>query len=124
MDWGLGLLLSGVEETDKFEFLVLFFSESIRQSPIYRCKYRQSAEKKKGTGRIPIALFHNLKFIDTGYEGKSGFFKMNLSGGVYEAHGEDFPFKSFCLPVHSAVCLHGMEAEKPGAEEVQYRVEG
>ena len=27
---------------------------------------------------------------------------MDLSGGVYEAHCEDFSFESFCLPVHSA----------------------
>ena len=48
-------------------------------------KIRQSAEKKKGTGPIPIALFHNLKCIDTGYKCKSGFFEMNLSGTVYKA---------------------------------------
>jgi hypothetical protein len=27
---------------------------------------------------------------------------VNLSGGVYEAHGEDFSFEPLCLPVHSA----------------------
>ena len=49
-----------------------------------------------------IALFHNLIFIDTGDECKSGFFEVNLSGGVYEVHGEDFSFDPLCLPVHSA----------------------
>ena len=30
----------------------------------------------------------------------------NLSGGVYEAHGEDFSFESLRLPVHSAGRVH------------------
>ncbi len=51
---------------------------------------------------ISCALLHNLIFIDTGNQCKSGFFKVNLSGGVYEAYGEDFYFEPFCLPVHSA----------------------
>ena len=65
-------------------------------------KIRQSAEKKKGASPFSIALFHNLIFIDTGNQCKSGFFEVNQAGGVYEAHGEDFSFESFCLPVHSA----------------------
>ena len=49
-------------------------------------KISQLAEKRKGTKSLsPIALLHNLIFIDTGDECKSGFFKVNLSGGVYEA---------------------------------------
>ena len=63
---------------------------------------RQSAEKKKGTGPFSIALFHNLKFIDTGDECDSSLFKVNQAGGVYEAHGEDFSFEPFRQPVHSA----------------------
>ena len=47
-------------------------------------------------------LFHNLIFIDAGNECKSSFNEVNLSGGVYEAHGEDLAFKPFRLPVHSA----------------------
>ena len=63
---------------------------------------RQSAEKKKGTSPFSIALLHNLIFIDTGYKCDASFFKVNLSGGVYEAHGEDFSFEPLRLPVHSA----------------------
>ena len=44
----------------------------------------------------------NFIFIDTGEECKSGLFEVDLSGGVYEAHGEYLTFESFCLPVHSA----------------------
>ena len=51
---------------------------------------------------FPIALLHNLIFIDTGEECDAGFFEVNLSGGVYEAHGEDFSFEPLCLPVHTA----------------------
>lgn len=36
----------------------------------------------------PIALFHNLKVIDTGEECNSGLFQVNLSGGVNEAVGD------------------------------------
>ena len=44
----------------------------------------------------------NFIFIDTRDECDAGFFKVNLAGGVYEAHGEDFSFEPLCLPVHSA----------------------
>ena len=41
-------------------------------------------ERKKDRSIVqslsPIALLHNLIFIDAGYEGKFGLFKMNLSG--------------------------------------------
>ena len=47
-------------------------------------------------------LLHNLKLIDTGEECDACLFEVDLSGGVYEAHGEDFSFKSLRLPVHSA----------------------
>ena len=47
-------------------------------------------------------LLHNLIFIDAGEECDAGFFEVNLTGGVYEAYGEDFSFESFCLPVHPA----------------------
>ena len=40
----------------------------------------------------------NFIFIDTGEECKSGLFEVDLSGGVYEAHGEYLTFESFCLP--------------------------
>ena len=63
---------------------------------------RYVAGKKKGTSPFSIALLHNLKFIDAGEECDAGFFEVNLAGGVYEAHGEDFSFEPFCLPVHSA----------------------
>ena len=63
-------------------------------------------ERKKDRSIVqslsPIALFHNLIFVDTGDKSDAGFFKVNLAGGVYEAHGEDFSFEPFCLPVHSA----------------------
>ena len=62
--------------------------------------------KEKGPEHNPVpfskALFHNLKFIDAGYESKPGLNEMNDAGAVNEAHGEDFSFKSFRLPVHSA----------------------
>ena len=58
--------------------------------------------KKKGTCPFPIALLHNFILIHPGDECKSGFYQVNLSGRVYEAHGEDFSFEPFCLPVHSA----------------------
>ena len=64
------------------------------------------SEKKKGIGPFSIALLQNLILIDTGYKGKAGFFEMNLSGGVYEAHGEDFSFESLCLPVHTAGSIY------------------
>ena len=51
-------------------------------------------------------LFQKIIFIDAGNQCKSGFFQVNLSGGVYEAHGEDFSFEPFRLPVHSAGCVH------------------
>ena len=74
---------------------------------VYQCKYKSISRKEKGQRALsPIALFHNLIFIDAGEECDTGFFEVNLSGGVYEAHGEDFSFKSFCLPVHSAGCVH------------------
>ena len=70
---------------------------------VYQCKYKSISRKEKGQRALsPIALFHNLIFIDAGEECDTGLFQMDLSGGVYEAHGEDFSFKSFCLPVHSA----------------------
>ena len=47
-------------------------------------------------------LLHNLIFIDAGDKSDAGFFEVNLSGGVYEVHGEDFSFEPLCLPVHSA----------------------
>ena len=37
-----------------------------------------------------------------------------LSGGVYEAHGEDFSFEPFCLPVHSAGSVH-LHDPNPGS---------
>ena len=43
---------------------------------------------KKGTYPFSIALLHNLILIDTGYQRKSGFIKMNLSGGANEAVGD------------------------------------
>ena len=62
--------------------------------------------KKKGPEHRPvsfsIALLHNLIFIDTGDKRNAGFFEVDLSGGVNEAHGEDFSFESLRLPVHSA----------------------
>ena len=61
-----------------------------------------AAKRKRARALSPIALLHNLIFIDTGEECDAGFFEVNLSGGVYEAHGEDFSFESFSLPVHSA----------------------
>ena len=67
-----------------------------------RGRESHGGEKKKGIGPFPIALFHNLIFIDTRDEGKSCLFEVNLSGGVYEAHGEDFSVEPFSLPVHSA----------------------
>ncbi len=73
-----------------------------RQFRFIGVNIRQSAEKKKGPGPFSIALFHNLIFVDTGDKCKSGFFEVNQAGGVYEAHGEDFSFESFCLPVHPA----------------------
>ena len=76
-------------------------------------KISQLAEKRKGTKSLsPIALLHNLIFIDTGDECKSGFFKMNLTGGAYEAYGEDFTFAPFCLPVHSAGRVHFRTIQK------------
>ena len=88
MDWGGGVILLAVEETDKSRFIGV--------------NIRQSAEKKKGTGPFSIALFHNLIFVDTGDKCKSGLFEVNQAGGVYEAHGEDFSFEPFRQPVHSA----------------------
>ena len=70
---------------------------------VYQCKYKSISRKEKGQRALsPIALLHNLIFIDTRYQRNSGFLKVNLSGGVCEAHGEDFSFEPFCLPVHSA----------------------
>jgi hypothetical protein len=45
-----------------------------------------AGEKKKDWSPIlsPIALLHNLIFIDTGYEGKSGFFESTLEGVFVE----------------------------------------
>ena len=51
-------------------------------------------------------LLHNLIFIDAGEECDACLFQMDLSGGVYEAHGEDFSFEPLCLPVHSAGSIH------------------
>ena len=65
-----------------------------------------AVERKRAQVPFSIALFHNLIFIDAGNECKSGFNKMYHSGGVYEAHGEDFSFEPFCLPVHSAGSIH------------------
>ena len=59
--------------------------------------------KEKGSylTLFPIALFHTLIFIDTGYKCDASLFKVNLAGGVYEAHGEGFSFDPLCLPVHT-----------------------
>ena len=74
---------------------------------VYQCKYKSISRKEKGQRALsPIALLHNLIFIDTGDECDSSFFKVNLAGGVYKAHGEDFSFEPFRLPVHSAGCVH------------------
>ena len=74
---------------------------------VYQCKYKSISRKEKGQRALsPIALLHNLIFIDAGYKCDAGFFEVNLSGGVYEAHGEDYSFKSLCLPVHSAGSVH------------------
>ena len=70
---------------------------------VYQCKYKSISRKEKGQRALsPIALFYNLIFIDAGEECDAGFFEVNLSGGVYEAHGEDFSFEPLCLPVHTA----------------------
>ena len=54
----------------------------------------------------PIALLHNLIFIDTGYKGKAGFFEVNLAGGVNQAYGEDFSFEPFaCQSIPPAVSI-------------------
>ena len=47
-------------------------------------------------------LLHNLIFIDAGEECDAGLFQMDLPGAINVTHGEDFSFKSFSLPVHSA----------------------
>ena len=87
---------------EKAENIYNFYLDSNWELRFIGVNIRQSAEKKKGTKSLsPIALLHDLIFIDTGNQCKSGFFEMNLSGGVYEAHGEDFSFEPLCLPVHS-----------------------
>ena len=63
-------------------------------------------EKEKRTGTcpilFPIALLHNLIFIDTRDECESDLFQVNLAGAINITHGEDFLFEPFRLPVHSA----------------------
>ena len=80
------------------------------------CLFLHRGERKRtGASSNPfsIALLHNLIFIHTRNQGKSGLFEVNLAGGVYEAHGEDFSFEPLCLPVHSAgsVQLHDSDFE-------------
>lgn len=60
--------------------------------------------KRTGASSNPfsIVLLHNLIFVGTGNQCKSGFLEVNLSGVVNEAYGEDFSFEPLCLPVHSA----------------------
>ena len=77
-------------------------TESCIQLRFINVNISQLAEKKKGIGPFSITLFHNLIFIDAGEECDTGFFEVYLSGGVYEAHGEDFSFEPLCLPVHPA----------------------
>ncbi len=63
--------------------------------------------KEKGHRTLsPIALLHNLILIDTRNNCDAGFLKVNHSGGVNEAHGEDFSFESLRLPVHPAGSIH------------------
>ena len=53
---------------------------------VYQCKNKSISRKEKGQRALsPIALLHNLIFIDAGNQCKSGFFEVNLTGGVYEA---------------------------------------
>ena len=40
MDWGGGVIMLAVEETDKFEFNPFFSRESVRPIPIYLCEDR------------------------------------------------------------------------------------
>ena len=86
---------------EKAENIYNFYLDSNWELRFIGVNIRQAAEKKKGSCPFSIALLHNLIFIDTGNQCKSGFFEMNLSCGVYEAHGEDFSFEPLCLPVHS-----------------------
>ena len=82
---------------------------------VYQCKYKSISRKEKGQRALsPIALLHNLIFVDTRYHRNSGFLKVNLAGGVYEAHGEDFSFEPLCLPVHTAGCVHLNDSD-PGS---------
>ena len=56
--------------------------------------------------RVLSFLFHNLIFIDPGYQCKSSLNEMDTAGAVDKAYGEDFAFKPFRLPVHSAGSIH------------------
>ena len=70
---------------------------------VYQCKYKSISRKEKGQRALsPIALLHNLIFIDTRDKCDTGSFEVNLAGAVDVADGEDFSFESFCLPVHPA----------------------
>ena len=82
---------------------------------VYQCKYKSISRKEKWQRALsPIALLHNLIFIDTRYQRNSGFFEVNLPGRVYEAHGEDFSFEPFRLSVHSAGSIH-LDDSDPGS---------
>ena len=76
-------------------------------TPVIKVNPCQSAEKKKGNPDLfPIALFQNLILIDTRNKCDAGFFEVYLSGGVYEAYGEDFSFEPLRLSVHSVGRVH------------------
>ena len=83
-------------------------TESCIQLRFINVNISQLAEKKKGIGPFSNSVISQSHIYPHPEECNAGFFEVNLSGGVYEAHGEDFSFESFCLPVHPAgrVC-HG-----------------
>ena len=81
-------------------------TESCIQLRFINVNISQLAEKKKGIGPFSNSVISQSHIYPHPEECNAGFFEVNLSGGVYEAHGEDFSFKSFCLPVHSAGCVH------------------
>ena len=50
--------------------------------------------------------FYNIILVHSRNQSKPGFFEVDLSGAVYEAHGEDFSLEPLSLPVHSDGSIH------------------
>ena len=75
-------------------------------TPIYRCKDKSISRKEKGHEPFLHSVTSQSHIHRPRNKRNASLFEVNLSGGVYEAHGEDFSLEPLSLPVHSDGSIH------------------